>query len=135
MLISTAILGHFTPSMMTPDAWDRIAAAAKWAHANADVLVDAHWVGGDPLKLEPYGYAAWCPRKGTLMLRNPSDQPQTITLDAAKVFELPANAPKRFLLRSSYADQTIQKFQLEAGQSWNVRLEPYEVLVFDANPE
>lgn len=53
MLISTAILSHFTPSMMTPDAWDRIAAAAKWAHAKADVLVDAHWVGGDQLKREP----------------------------------------------------------------------------------
>jgi hypothetical protein len=126
---------YLTPSMMTSDAWDQIAEAAKWAHANADVLVDAHWVGGDPLKLEPYGYASWSPRKGTLMLRNPSDQPQTIALDAATVFELPAGAPKRFLLRSPYPDQPIQKFQLEAGQSWNVRLEPYEVLVFDANPE
>ena len=112
-----------------------LAEAAKWAHANADVLVDAHWVGGDPLKLEPYGYAAWCPRKGTLMLRNPSDQPQTITLDAATVFELPAAAPKRLLLRSPYPDQSVQKFYLEAGQSRNVRLEPYDVLVFDANPE
>ena len=126
---------YLTPSMMTSDAWDRLAEAAKWAHANADVLVDAHWVGGDPLKIEPYGYAAWCPRKGTLMLRNPSDQPQTITLDAATVFELPAAAPKRLLLRSPYPDQSVQKFYLEAGQSRNVRLEPYDVLVFDANPE
>ena len=126
---------YLTPSMMTSDAWDRVAEAAKWAHSNADVLVDAHWVGGDPLKLEPYGYAAWCPRKGTLMLRNPSDQPQTIPLDAATVFELPPGAPKRFLLRSPYPDQTVQKLQLEAGQPRNVRLDPYEVLVFDATSE
>ena len=69
------------------------------------------------------------------MLRNPSDQPQTIALDAATVFELPAAAPKRLLLRSPYPDQSVQKFYLEAGQSRNVRLEPYDVLVFDANPE
>jgi len=36
-------------------------------------------------------------------------------------------------MRSPYPDQTIQKFQLEAGQPRNIRLDPYEVLVFDAN--
>jgi hypothetical protein len=40
--------------MLTADAWDRVAEVAKWANTNADVLVDAQWVGGDPLKLEPY---------------------------------------------------------------------------------
>ena len=53
---------YITPSMMTADAWDRVAEAAKWAHAHAEILVDSHWVGGDPLKLEPYGYAAWSRR-------------------------------------------------------------------------
>ena len=53
-------------------------------------LADSHWVGGDPLELQPYGYAAWDPRQGTLMLRNPDDQPHSILLDAASVFELPA---------------------------------------------
>ena len=77
---------YLTPSMMTSQAWDDVADAAKWAQANADVLVDSHWVGGDPLKLQVYGYASWNPRKGTLMLRNPDDQPQTITLDARHNF-------------------------------------------------
>ena len=126
---------YLTPSMMTSDAWDRVAEAARWAHGNADALVDAHWVGGDPLKLEPYGYAAWCPRKGTLMVRNPNDQPQTIPLDATAVFELPVGAPKRFALSSPYPDQRVQRLQLEAGQPTNIRLEPFEVLVFDAKPE
>jgi hypothetical protein len=126
---------YLTPSLMTADAWDHVAEAAKWAHANVDVLIDAHWVGGDPLRLEPYGYAAWCPRKGTLMVRNPNDQPQDIALDAATVFELPAGAPRRFALSSPYRDQRIQNLLLEAGQPRNLRLEPFEVLVFDASPE
>ena len=126
---------YLTPSLMTADAWDHVAEAAKWAHANADVLIDAHWVGGDPLGLEPYGYAAWCPRKGTLMVRNPNDQPQDIALDAATVFELPAGASRRFALSSPYRDQRIQNLLLEAGQPRNLRLGPFEVLVFDAKPE
>ena len=126
---------YLTPSLMTPAAWDAVAEAAKWAHSRATVLADAHWVGGDPLKLQTYGYAAWNPKQGTLMLRNPDDQPQTITLDAATVFELPAGAAKKYLLQSPFPDQSLQRLKLEAGRRVNVLLAPFEVLVFDATPE
>ena len=125
---------YLTPSMMTPAAWDHVAASAKWAHAHADVLRDAHWVGGDPLKLEPYGYAAWNPRAATLMLRNPDDQPRTIELDADVVFELPntfRTATPAFDLSSPYADQRLRTLRLVAGKKVTVTLEPFEVLVFD----
>ncbi|MBI1369492.1 MAG: hypothetical protein GC162_12670 [Planctomycetes bacterium] len=126
---------YLTPSMMTPEAWDHVAEAAKWAHANADVLRDAHWFGGDPLRVEAYGYAAWSPRKGTLMIRNPDDQPQSITLDAATVFELPAGAGRHYTLTSPYADQRVQTLKLDAGVKQTLTLEPFEVLVFDAMPQ
>lgn len=123
---------YLTPSMMTPDAWDRVAEAAKWARANAEVLRDAHWVGGDPLRREPYGYAAWSPRGATLMLRNPDEQPHTLSLDAATVFELPAGAAKRLALTSPYADQRVQRLTLVAREAQAAELAPFEVLVFDA---
>lgn len=126
---------YLTPSMMTSNAWNQVAEAAKWAHANADVLADAHWVGGDPLKLETYGYAAWNRRKGTLMLRNPDDRAQTIALDASTVFELPAEAPRRYVLTSPYKDQRLQTIRLNTKQAETVTLEPFEVLVFDAKPK
>ena len=122
--------------MMTATAWDHVAAAAKWAHAHADVLRDAHWVGGDPLKLEPYGYAAWNPRQATLMLRNPDDQPRTIELDADEVFDLPRatrTATSAFDLRSPYADQRLRELKLAAGTKVSVTLQPLEVLVFDTD--
>ena len=123
---------YLTPSMMTPDAWDRVAEAAKWAHANADVLIDSHWVGGDPLQLEPYGYAAWNPRKATLMVRNPDDQTKSITLDAQTVFDLPACAAPSYAMRSPYQDQRVKALELTAGKPVTLELRPFEVLVFDA---
>ncbi len=123
---------YLTPAMMTQDGWDRVAEAATWAHANADVLADAHWIGGDPLKLEPYGYAAWTDRKGTLMLRNPGDKEQEITLDIADVFELPAGAPTCYRLTSPYKDQRLQEQTMESARPVTFRLKPFEVVVFDA---
>ena len=122
---------YLTPSLMTPDAWDRVAEAAKWAHGHAEILVDSHWVGGDPLKLEPYGYAAWSRQGAVLVLRNPSDQWQGIALDAATTFELPANAPQTYRLKAAYADQRVKDLTLQAGKPKNIELCPFEVLVFD----
>ena len=122
---------YITPSMMTPDAWDRVAEAANWAHVHAGILVDSHWVGGDPLKLEPYGYAAWSRRGAVVTLRNPSDKSQGIALDATKTFELPADAPQKYRLKAAYADQRVKELSLEAGKPEKITLEPFEVLVFN----
>ena len=126
---------YITPSMMDEQAWNDVASAAKWAQANSDVLVDSHWVGGDPLLLEPYGYASWNPHKGTLMIRNPDDKPQTVHLDAQTVFELPHNAAKSYALTAPYPDQRVQTTTLTSGTSVSITLEPFEVLVFDARPK
>jgi len=37
---------------MRPQDWDALAEAAQWSRSNADVLVDTHWIGGDPAKGE-----------------------------------------------------------------------------------
>jgi hypothetical protein len=126
---------YLTPSLMTSEAWDEVAEAAKWAQSNADVLVDSHWVGGDPLKLQIYGYASWNPRKGTLMLRNPDNQPQSFTLDAQTIFELPDGVAKNYSLQSPYKDQRVQTLLLASEQPQSITLQPFEVLVFDARPE
>src|SRR5262249_44434003 len=66
---------YLTPKLLNQTNWNDLADAAKWARANADVLVDTHWIGGDPAKGEVYGWASWSPRKGILVLRNPDDKP------------------------------------------------------------
>jgi len=83
---------YVTPTL-TQEYWDVIAERAKWSRANADTLVDTHWIGGDPKQLEVYGWASWSPRKGIVTLRNPSDKPQQFELDLERAYELPADTP------------------------------------------
>ena len=126
---------YVTPDLMTTRAWDVLAEAANWSRANADVLTDTHWIGGDPAKAEIYGWASWSKRKGILSLRNPSDQPAAIAIDISKAFELPCGAAQSYLLRSPWNQGAAAPIRLTTGQPHSFQLKPFEVLTFDATPE
>ncbi len=123
---------YLSTDLMTQSAWDQIAEAVKWSKRNKDILVDAHWIGGDPGKAETYGCAAWKGKKGTLMFRNPDDVEKTITIDIDKAFELPKAAAKNWKLKNSYKDQKSEEPVLKAGKKHTFKLKPFEVRVYDA---
>jgi hypothetical protein len=122
---------YMTPSMMTPEMLDALAEAANWSRANADVLVDTHWIGGDPNRGEVYGYASWSPRKAIVALRNPTSKPARYTLDLAAALELPA--PHDYRLKSPWkGDANRPSILIPVGQPHRFDLKPFEVLVLEA---
>ncbi|MGD0567338.1 MAG: enterotoxin [Candidatus Sulfotelmatobacter sp.] len=121
--------------LLSNNNWDTLAEAANWSRRNVDVLRDTHWIGGDPGKLEVYGWAAWSSAKGILTLRNPSDKRQSILIDVGRAFELPPNSARHFLARSPWKqDQDAAPVSLAAGQQRAFTLEPFEVLTLEALP-
>ncbi|SFS04382.1 hypothetical protein SAMN05421771_0909 [Granulicella pectinivorans] len=126
---------YMTPSLLTEANWDDLAEAAKWSRANADVLQDTHWVGSNPAWLEVYGWASWSPRKGILVLRNPSDKPQTISLKLADTLELPPGAAQSYRGRSPWKSDADRKpLLLQASQAHAFTLAPFEVMTLDLTP-
>jgi hypothetical protein len=126
---------YITPSLLTAQNWDDLAEAAKWSRANADVLKDTHWVGGDPAWLEVYGWAAWTPQKGLLVLRNPSDKEQVISLRLADAFELPADAAKLYSARSPWKEDAGRPaVVLQAQEAHEFHLAAFQVLTLDILP-
>ncbi|MGN6423537.1 MAG: enterotoxin [Asticcacaulis sp.] len=124
---------YITPSLLTPADWDTLAQAAKWSRANADVLKDTHWIGGDPGRLDVYGWAAWAPRKGIITLRNPSDKAQDYALDVGIALELPADAAQHFTAHTLWgADQPDAA--MTAGQPVTLHLAPFEVVTLELTP-
>ena len=127
---------YITHSLLSEHDWNVLAEGAKWSRNNAEALVDTHWVGGDPVKLEVYGWAAWSPAKGILTLRNPGDKPQKIAIDVGEAFELPVKSAKQFQARSPWAgDQDSAAISLSAGEKHTFTLRPFEVLNLEALPE
>lgn len=126
---------YISHRLMSDEDWDLLAEAANWSRRNADVLRDTHWVGGDPGKLQVYGWASWSPRMGILTLRNPSDRPQTLALDAETIFELPEQAPHKYCGRSPWrSDKAQQAVGMVAGQPYSFSLRPFEVLTLELAP-
>jgi len=126
---------YVTPSLLTSKDWDVLAETARWSRANAAVLNDTHWIGGDPGKLEVYGWASWNRQKGIVVLRNPSDRAQEFSLDVGKAFELPGNAARSYSAHSPWAaDKSTAPITLLAGHPHRFMLEAFQVITLDAEP-
>jgi hypothetical protein len=124
---------YVTPGLLTKENWDDLAESAKWSRTNAEVLKDTHWIGGDPGKLEVYGWASWTPKKGIVVLRNPSDKAQEFSLDVGKAFELPERAARSYRARSPWmADKGTAAIRLNAGEVHRIELKPFEVVTLEA---
>lgn len=123
-----------TPSMMSSEAWDAAAEAITWMRKNTDVLIDTHWVGGDPGEGEVYGYASWAPRKGILVVRNPSDKPAEITGTLQAVFELPEGSPSRYRITPLWQKTPRSDASVDINQSHTLELAPFEMVVLEALP-
>jgi len=126
---------YITPSLLSSQDWDVLAEAARWSRSNAPTLKDTHWIGGDPAKLQVYGWAAWSPVKGVVVLRNPSDHAQEFSLDVSAAFELPNQAPQSYLAHSPWgSDRVLAPFHLSAGKVQPILLQPFQVLTLEAMP-
>ncbi|HMH11565.1 MAG TPA: enterotoxin [Edaphobacter sp.] len=127
---------YITPSLLSTQNWDTLAEAANWSRTNASVLKDTHWVGGDPAWLKVYGWASWTPQKGILVLRNPSDKPQSITINLAKALELPERAARSYSASSPWkADAENLRIDLNASTPHEFKLAPFEVETLELIPK
>jgi hypothetical protein len=96
------------------------------------VLRDSHWIGGDPVRGEVYGWAAWAPGQATLALRNPTDRPARFEFDLGAALELPAREANTWQATPVYAKGDTQRWRV--GQTIVVALQPFEVRVWDLSP-
>lgn len=125
---------YITPSLLSPQDWDVLAETAKWSRENAQTLKDSHWIGGDPARLEVYGWAAWSPQKGIVTLRNPSDHAQDFTATLAGLLELPAESASNFLVHSPWMFGSAKPETILAGEQHRFHLKPFEVLTLELTP-
>jgi hypothetical protein len=126
---------YITPALLSSEDRDGLAEAAEWSRDNAPTLKDSHWIGGDPVRLEVYGWASWSREKAILTLRNPSDQPQDFTATLSTLLELPADSKPAYAARSPWKNDSAQPvFHIPAQQERKFHLQPFQVLTLELVP-
>ena len=91
--------------------WKDLAECIKWQQEQADVLPDAHWVGGNPWdgkKANVYGWAAWNGKKSVLTLRNPSASAQSFTTILREALEIPSYVRGKITLTHAFSQAELQ---------------------------
>ena len=119
--------------------WEDLAECIAWQKKNADVLPDAHWVGGNPWTgsaQEVYGWASWNGAKATLALRNGANNQQTYTFTLREALEIPANITGAIILNKSFKVQDAlngltEGVAIDIDQQLTVTLPGSSVFAFD----
>ena len=119
--------------------WEDLAECMAWQKKNADVLPDAHWVGGNPWNgssAEVYGWASWNGAKATLALRNGSNSQQTYTFTLREALEIPADITGAIILNKSFKVQNAlsgltEGVAIDIDQQLTVTLPGSTVYAFD----
>ena len=91
--------------------WKDLAECIKWQQEQADILPDAHWVGGNPWdgkKANVYGWAAWNGKKSVLTLRNPSASAQSFTTTLREALEIPSYVRGKITLTHAFSQAELQ---------------------------
>ncbi|WP_461453452.1 alpha-amylase family protein [Mucilaginibacter sp.] len=122
---------YVNPHKLNSTDWDCIRDASSWSKAHAEQLADTHWVGGDPSKGEVYGYAGWSGEKGVLTLRNPTSHSKTFVVNVKKALDIPNGYSSNYVF---YNAMIKTHTQLYNGETFTVKLAPFEVKVMNAKP-
>lgn len=123
---------YINPHKLNGNMWNELAKSIKWSHSQKDILVDSHWIGGDPSKGEVYGFASWNPKGGVLMLRNPSSKFADYVTTLNELRELPDKYNTIFEL---YNVRNEQKAGIvHSLKSLKMTLKPFEVIIMNIKP-
>ena len=90
-------------------------------------------MGGDPGRLDVYGWAAWTPKKAIVTLRNPDAKPQLAVIDLQRQLELPPGSARRYAAKPVWG--STEPMTLDVDKTATLTLAPFQVVTFELTAE
>ena len=128
------LAGTLHPARQAHDEdWKVLAEAAKWSRANADVLVDTHWIGGDPARSSrstatPPGRRA---RASSCCAIRTTSRTSSRSMSGR-----PSNCPRGHRAASRWSvpgprTRRNRRVRAEAGRPLRLTLKPFETVILE----
>lgn len=124
---------YISPDLLNKGEWNALSKSLKWAEDRFPVLDHTYMTGGDPTKIEAYGYLHFVGSRGIIAVRNPGIRNQAIEikLDPAKGLNPKASS---LVLERVYPTRWISPDLYAAGATVNIPLDGYETAVYEVYP-
>lgn len=110
---------YISPQLLTPEEWAVLARWIQWAKDNWPILRNTEMVLGDPNQLQTYGYLHQAGGNSLLIIRNPSNQTQVLSLTSIPQLQKYHSALQQF----------PQVRELKSAELGNFSLQPFQVAV------
>jgi hypothetical protein len=123
---------YVSPNVPTPSMLDQLGKAANWARQHEDLLVDTHWVGGNPGLGEVYGWASGGSELSVLSLRNPSAEQQSFSFCLDELLERTIDDHQSINAETIYKNHSTSPLNLLSGrEKVSLHLPPFGLLVIE----
>lgn len=122
---------YIKTDILSQKEWDILAKALSWAKATYPAFETVRMYGGDPRKLEVYGYTGWKNGKGYLSCHNPSDKKKILTIRLDDLLGL-RKGPGSYTITSPFGlDGELLGAKINYGDMLHLELDPGEVKILD----
>jgi len=120
---------YVSPELVSPQAWAMLARGLHWAQAEASMLRNMRWTGGDPAKGEVYGYVSQKGQVTLYVLRNPKMTADRFRVRLADL----GYGPGRFWAWSEYPNRQKIADRLSRTSTLEIPLAGLETRVVEIN--
>ncbi|MCP4657575.1 MAG: hypothetical protein GY856_19390, partial [bacterium] len=124
---------YVSPNLLTDGEWDAVAQSIAWARDRFEVLKSTVMIGGDPGAEEAYGYAHFSCNRAVVAARNPSIEPQALTVELTMAGG-GCPEPTSLLVERIYPSRWISTQLYAAGATIELPLEGYETAIYEIYP-
>jgi len=111
--------------------WDILADGLKWAHKSFPYFSNPKMHGGNPSKLEVYGYSGWNKNGGYISIHNPSDKIINYQIALDRKIGVHDNKNKYTVLsKLNNQEKTVEKMY-SYGDTLSISIQPKQVILLD----
>jgi hypothetical protein len=123
---------YIKPFVLQPADWDVVAEGLKWAEKFLPAFKRARMHGGDPAKMEIYGYAGWTADLGYVSVHNPSDKKQSYSFTLDRALGLVPGAQGPYIISSPVKDGAKGlPATANPGDKFTLTLAPREIRILE----